>query len=252
MGFSNKYIVIFAVVICLVCSLLVSSLAVALRERQDENKLVDKYENILVVAGLKGPDEKLPADQVKEMFATKFRTIVIDRKTGTPVEDPDPEYDPIKAAKDSATSVATTSTIAKLAQVKRLPNQLVAYEVTEPGKESYVLPIYGNGLWSTLYGYLAIAKDRQTVLGLTYYAHAETPGLGGEVDNRKWKELWPGKKLFAEDGTPKIAVVKGSAKNEFEIDGLSGATITSNGVTNMLHLWLGEEGYKHFLDKIRN
>jgi Na+-transporting NADH:ubiquinone oxidoreductase subunit C len=111
------------------------------------------------------------------------------------------------------------------------------------------------GLWSTLYGYLALEPDARTIQGLTFYKHGETPGLGGEVDNPRWKALWPGRLASDEDGTPKIAVVKGRAgsvsEDPYHVDGLSGATITSNGVTNLMHFWLGKNGFGPYLDKQR-
>ena len=111
------------------------------------------------------------------------------------------------------------------------------------------------GLWSTLYGYVALEGDAQTILGLTFYQHGETAGLGGEVDNPRWKALWPGRKAFDEDWEPKIAVIKGSAgppeEAPYQVDGLSGATLTCNGVTNALHFWLGEPGFGPFLARYR-
>jgi Na+-transporting NADH:ubiquinone oxidoreductase subunit C len=119
-----------------------------------------------------------------------------------------------------------------------------------------ILPVNGYGLWSTLYGFLAVEADGQTIVGLSYYEHAETPGLGGEVDNPKWKKLWSGKKVYDTDGNVAIEVVKGSVVRgsrgeEYKVDGLAGATLTSRGVSNMLQYWMGEEGYQKYLTKIQ-
>ena len=96
--------------------------------------------------------------------------------------------------------------------------------------ESLVLPIEGYGLWKFLYGFIAIEDDLNTVRGITFYEHGETPGLGGEVDNPRWKARWVGQKVFGDDGEPKIEVIKGfappPAEAPYEVDGLSGATIT--------------------------
>lgn len=253
MPFSNKYIVFFAVVVCLVCSLAVSTLAVALKEQQEANKKTDQYKNVLRVAGLIGENDSKSGEEILAIMDQKVRAFVIDRKTGQ--EDPTisaAEFDQRKATKDENTSEAATSALAKRAQIKRLPDKLLVFEVTEPGKEAYLFPISGNGLWSTLYGYICVAKDGQTIRGITYYEHGETPGLGGEVDNPIWKQHWPDKKIYGDTGNPKIEVVKGSATNEYQVDGLAGATITSNGVTAMLHVWLGENGFKPFLDRVRS
>ena len=122
--------------------------------------------------------------------------------------------------------------------------------------DQIVLPVYGYGLWSTLYGYIALESDVRTIAGLTFYKHAETPGLGGEVDNPRWKEQWKGKLAYDEDGDPAVRIVKGGFDRDapwatYAVDGLSGATITSNGVEKSLNYWLGDAGFGPFLDKVR-
>ncbi|NJK33249.1 MAG: NADH:ubiquinone reductase (Na(+)-transporting) subunit C, partial [Deltaproteobacteria bacterium] len=119
-----------------------------------------------------------------------------------------------------------------------------------PGQEDHP-PIEGYGLWGFLFGYLALEADGETIAGITYYKHGETPGLGGEVDNPNWKGSWKGKKAYKPgEAAPAIQVVK-NASGEFEVDALSGATITSRGVTNMMQFWLGEKGFGPFLQKVR-
>jgi Na+-transporting NADH:ubiquinone oxidoreductase subunit C len=93
------------------------------------------------------------------------------------------------------------------------------------------------------------------VVGFGFYQHAETPGLGGEVDNPLWKGLWKGKTLFDGDGELAVEIIKGgidpqSPKAEHQVDALAGATLTSNGVNNLLHFWLGENGFGPFLEKL--
>jgi len=103
---------------------------------------------------------------------------------------------------------------------------------------------------------LALAPDMNTVKSFSFYQHGETPGLGGEVDNPAWKALWPGKKIY-DDGEPKIQVIKGHVEPDtpgakYKVDGLSGATLTGNGVTNLLHYWLGHNGYQPLLTRLKN
>jgi Na+-transporting NADH:ubiquinone oxidoreductase subunit C len=119
-----------------------------------------------------------------------------------------------------------------------------------------VLPIRGRGLWSTLYGFIALdvkdiaeGPEHVTVAGLTYYKHGETPGLGGEVDNKLWKAKWPGKLVFDENWAVKAEVSK-TATTDYQVDALSGATLTSNGVTNMLKFWLGQNGFGPYLKNL--
>ena len=138
----------------------------------------------------------------------------------------------------------------------RVPKNALVYEVLKDGQvDEIILPIEGKGLWSVLYGYIALAPDGNSVRGITFYEHGETPGLGGEVDNPRWKALWPGRKVYDERGRVQIMVKKGPAgpaeSDPHHVDGLSGATLTSRGVTNMLRFWLGEQGFGTFLDHYR-
>ena len=252
MRHSTLYTVIFASIICVVCGILVSSSAVSLAERQEANRALDRQQKVLEAAGLAKAGEVLTAEQVGEAFRS-IETRILDIETGQldPSLDPD-TYDYRKAALDPATSMEAPPNDAG---VERLPKAVPVYFVKSPSGEvdMMVLPIQGLGLWSTLYGFLAIDADGTTIRGITYYQHAETPGLGGEVDNPRWKALWPGRRIFGENGEPKIEVIKGSAgpadQDPHRVDGLSGATITSRGVTHMLHLWLGDEVYGQFLER---
>ena len=145
-----------------------------------------------------------------------------------------------------------------MAGVQRLPRQALVYELRNAAGQLdlVILPISGMGLWSTLYGFIALDADLETIRGITYYEHLETPGLGGEVDNPRWKALWPGRKAFDDDETVSIEVIRGRAgapeDDPHRVDGLAGATMTSRGVTNMLQLWLGEHGFRPYLDRLRS
>jgi Na+-transporting NADH:ubiquinone oxidoreductase subunit C len=124
----------------------------------------------------------------------------------------------------------------------------------EQGIERIILPVHGYGLWSTLYGFIALESDLNTVAGLGFYEHAETPGLGGEVDNPRWKAVWSGKQVYPQGSSePAIGLIKGKAlaANVHDIDGLAGATLTSNGVTNLVKFWLGENGFAPFLTNLK-
>ena len=119
-----------------------------------------------------------------------------------------------------------------------------------------VLPVEGLGLWGTLYGFVALEGDLRTIRGLTFYEHKETPGLGGEVDNPRWKALWRDRLAFNDDRQPVIRVIKGPAgpapDAPYSVDGLSGATITSRGVTNLLQFWLGPDALGPYLTRLRD
>lgn len=119
--------------------------------------------------------------------------------------------------------------------------------------DKVILPVHGYGLWSTLYGFIALEANGNDIFGLQFYSHAETPGLGAEVDNPRWKALWSGKKLADENGTLQITVAKSvpPAGADYHVDALAGATLTSVGVDNLVRFWMGEEGYAPFLANLK-
>jgi len=248
-----------ATILCVVCSVLVAGAAVGLRERQRENKRLDQKKNVLIAAGLYDESENTPAD-VDEIFKSSINRKIIELKTGDPVssEVVDPEtYDQRKATKDPELSV-TIEPPGALGGIKRREKYSFVYEVmNEQGElEQVVLPVYGKGLWSTLYAFIAIDADGSTVRGITFYEHGETPGLGGEVENSVWQSIWEGKELYGEEGEVQLQIIKGSVSEgtddaEHKIDGLSGATITSNGVTEMIQYWMGPDAFGSYLDKLR-
>ncbi len=246
------YTILFSGAVCVVCAVLVSSAAVSLKEDQLRNAALDKQRNVLFAAGLAQLGERLDTGETLRRFE-RVRPLVIDLATGEPTDIDPATFDQAKAAKDPETSRIAPD---NRASVQRLPLHALVYEVLQDGELSMaVVPIEGYGLWSTLYGFLAVGADGNSVRGITYYQHGETPGLGGEVDNPKWKALWPGRKIYGDSGRPAIRVVKGTAGSPeeapYEVDGLTGATITSNGITAMLDFWLGEEGFQNYLRKFQ-
>jgi len=239
--------------VCIVCAIVVSSAAVSLKERQEINAALEKQRNVLEAAGLREPGEKLDAAEVAQRF-DNIEMEVIDIATGEPAPDIDPAtFDQARTAKDPATSTLAPP---NPSLVKRIPNHALVYKVLDDSGnvEAVVLPVEGYGLWKTLYGFIAIEDDLNTVRGITFYEHGETPGLGGEVDNPRWKSRWVGRLVFGDDGEPKIEVIKGfappPAEAPYKVDGLSGATLTSRGVTNLVHFWLGDTGFGPYLDKL--
>ena len=243
----------FATAICVACAIVVSSSAVSLRERQLVNQALDMQRNVLVAAGLAGADESLASEEIAARFAP-IRQVVIDLAAGVATDVDPAAFDSRAAAADPGTSRTAPPNNAGL---RRVAEQALVYELRdEDGTlDLVVLPIHGLGLWGILYGFVALDADLETIRGLTYYEHKETPGLGGEVDNPRWKSLWNGRKAFGPDGAPAIAVARGlagpPADDPFRVDGLAGATMTSRGVTNMLRFWLAGEGFGPYLDALR-
>jgi Na+-transporting NADH:ubiquinone oxidoreductase subunit C len=243
--FGKTIIVVLAV--CLVCSIIVAGAAVGLRPLQIANKEIDKQNNILAVAGLKTDKT------VTEIFASNIQTKLVNLDTGDFATD-DANYDQRKAAKDPAKSIKLTAD-QNVAKIGRRANLATVYLVSNDNGQlqRIILPVHGAGLWSTMYAFVAIKPDGNTIEAITYYDQGETPGLGGEVQNPRWRGLFVGKELFDENGLPAIKVAKGKAPADSKhvVDGLSGATLTSVGVQHTFTFWLGKHGFGTFLTKVR-
>ena len=256
-----------AVALCLVCAVLVSFAAVALKPLQIDNKAADMKQNILDVAGLLEEGAN-----INTAFAQKIEAKIVDLETGAYVENINAdEYDQRKAAKDPAQSIAIPKD-KDIAHIRVKAKYAKVFLVKDGGKlKSIILPMHGYGLWSTLYGFLSLEADGQTVQSINFYDQQETPGLGGEVVNPNWRALWKGKKVYAESeqhsadkgsiseasvGEPALSLIKGAVDttrpgSQYQVDGLAGATLTSTGVTNLVRYWMGDEGFAPYLKKVR-
>ena len=252
---STSKTLMVALALCIVCSVIVSGAAVILKPIQEINKTLDRKRNILAAAGML--EKNATEEDINKQFSD-INTRVVDLNTGKFADDAVDlaRYDPLKAAKDPDLSEGLT-TKQDLAKISRREQYAVVYLVENPQGdiEKVILPIRGYGLWSTLYGFIALESDGNTIAGLGFYEHGETPGLGGEVDNPRWKAFWPGKQVYR-DGEVEIGLVKGSVDPAavdapWEVDGLAGATLTSKGVTNLVHFWLGKNGFEPFLYNLR-
>lgn len=235
------------VLLSLICSLIVAGAAVLLKPTQDIQKQLDKQKNILQAAGLM--QEKT---NVQETYAKFIEPKIVDLATGDYVEGVQ-NFDARVAAKDPETSVAINPADDK-ANIKVRAKYAEVYLVKdEAGKTTQVvLPMHGNGLWSIMYGFVAVQPDANTVNGITYYEQGETAGLGGEIANPNWQKNFVGKKLFNENNEVALRVGKGaSADKDHGVDGLSGATLTSNGVDGSFKYWFGQNGFGPYLAKFK-
>jgi Na+-transporting NADH:ubiquinone oxidoreductase subunit C len=252
---SPGYIIGFTAVVCLVCAVFVAGSAVSLKERQDANIVLDRQKKVLIVSGLMGEKEKLTAAEITALFKERITPRAVTLASGSYDDEIDAAtYNQRKAAKDPARSKEAAPNAAK---VRRVPTVGLVFQVRSSAGavEAIIIPIEGMGLWSTLYGYLALGPDTRTIKGITFYEHGETPGLGGEVDNARWKSRWKGRLAFDERWVPSIGVVKGMAgsveDDPYRVDGLSGATITSRGVGSLVKYWLGDSGFGPYLAMVR-
>lgn len=243
--------ILVAVLLCIVCSVLVSTAAVRLKALQTENKETFTRTNILKAAGLFEAGKSI--DELFSNIETKY----VDLETGEFSNDVEPgTFDPKKAAKDPRFSQSIPKAL-DLAGIKVRSRIAEVYLVKNNGNlQTIILPVHGKGLWSTMYAFLALDADGNTVKGYSFYDHGETPGLGGEIENPSWLETWQGKKIYDSQWNVAIDVLKGkvdTGKPEaiHQVDGLSGATLTTVGVKNLMNYWLGDTGFKKFLANIR-
>lgn len=231
----NTYVFIFSLIVCVVSSVMLSFFSESLRPMQELNIDLDVKKNILKAVKLKDPlPEKVAPKELLKIYDDKIEELVIDQN-GAVVEGKKP----------------------KDIKEKELLYPLYIYK--ENGAViSYAYPIIGQGLWSTLYGYLAIEADAVTVRGITFYKHGETPGLGGEIEKDWFQNNFVGKKIWSikENKLTPIHVVKGKVvdlykdeRAEHAVDGITAATLTSNGVTNLLDRWINI--YESYFSKIR-
>lgn len=245
---------VVALIVSFVCAVLVSATAVFFKPLQDANKERERQQQILALV------ERLPG--VGELFETaearRVESHVVELATGYYVPSIDPaSYDQREAAKDPQRGIALPPEH-DLALLQRRAKYATVHLVKMRDEiELVILPVHGSGYVSTLYGYLALAGDANTVVALSFFEHAETPGMGAAVDDPQWREQWQGKTVRDDEGTLRIGVARGAVEAKapaaaYQVDGISGATRTSQGVTNLLRFWLGDYGFGPYLDRIRS
>lgn len=247
---SKAYTLMIATVICLVGSVLVSATAVSLKPLQAANRTLDRQVNILRVGGLYEP-----GIDVMAVFEARVEPQVIDFTTGEVASHIDPDtFDAAAAARDPNQRVSLSGA-EDIAGVGSHAKYGLVYLVRDDNGDiaRFVIPVHGYGLWSTMYAFLALEADADTVADIAYYQHAETPGLGGEIENPRWQAQWEGKEIYGDDGSIAFRLVRGgaAADDPHGVDALSGATLTSNGVTNTVRYWLSESAYRPYLEKMR-
>jgi len=198
---------------CVIISFILSTVSISLKSKQEINKQIDKNKNILIAAGI-----AIGNEDIQDLYKNRVNLITIN-KTGNIIENE---------------------------ELDNIDSYLPLYEINESNNSNkinaYVYPIKGKGLWSTLYGYLAVDPTGNEIIGLTFYKHGETPGLGSEIEKEWFRNNFIGKKLYNENKFIGITVAKGKARDHANysfnsdhiVDGISGATITAKGVEKMM------------------
>jgi Na+-transporting NADH:ubiquinone oxidoreductase subunit C len=245
--------VLVVTLVCLTASVLVSASAVLLKPIQLANKERESQARLgQIIAYVSQAAD--PAEIDKDI---RLEARLVDLATGTYVAGVEvQDFDPILSAKDPEQSTAIPPA-RDMAQIKRRAHYAVVHLVYQQGQlRLAILPVHGRGFGSVLYGHLGLSADTRTVIGLRFHEHGETPGLGALIDDQGWLDQWQGKQVWDAAGQPWLGVadgvvVPGSSEASHLVDGLTGATWTARGVTNLLRFWLGEDGFGPYLRNLR-
>ncbi len=247
---SRALLVVFAV--ALLCSILVSVAAITLRPVQERNALVERSRHIVALTGLVEPGRSLDSAEILEVVeALDVRLVDIDRGEFTTELDAE-TFDARAATLDPAQSVAIAAgeDLARLGRRARFARIYLVWE--DDALKRVILPIHGQGMWSTLRGFVALEADLNTIGAATFYEQAETAGLGDQIQSPDWLALWSGRRIFGGDGSVRFrvapgAVAPGSATAAHEVDAISGATATGDSVSRIVRFWFGASGFGAFL-----
>ncbi|WP_020587317.1 FMN-binding protein [Desulfobacter curvatus] len=224
---SKAHVILFALVLSVVCSLLITAAATGLRDRQQENMALDKKVNLLRAAGLVDAGKKLGKDTINTLYDQRIEEVVVDHRGKImETENPDGMHLYFVHAQGAGNS----------------------HDLKDIS--GYIVPINTRGLWGKIHGYLAFENDGQTVSGFSVFSHSETPGLGGEIESAWFQKNFKGKKILnSQNKFVSIGIAKGKAgdlpKDEQKnyVDGISGATLTgrylSEGIKNTLMKYEG-------------
>lgn len=210
----DTYTILYALAVCAVCSVVLALASSGLRELQHRNSELNRRMNVLKAFG-----EDVGKEQVGEVFESNIERIDLSE-----------EFDNIS-------------------------EEMPLYLWREGGVATkYAFPVSGKGLWSTIKGYLALKADMETIHGITFYEHEETPGLGAEVEKAWFQEQFEGKKIRDGGDLAKLEVLKGKVEDKYPqgnlqaVDGISGATMTGKGVQKFLNEDIAR--YNAYLDEI--
>lgn len=227
---SNGYTIVYATIVVVVVAFMLAFVFQALKPAQDANVALDKKKQILYSLNIRGLDNQAASKKYKEVVLSDD----VLNANG----------DVTEKGKPGAESVGF-----KLNSADYKKGSLVLYTCKVDGQTKYVIPIYGMGLWGAISGYIALNDDKATVFGAYFNHESETAGLGAEIkDNTAWQEKFQGKHLFSGDnGNIALSVNKKVSDKTTQVDAVTGATLTSNGVTNMLHDCLSK--YVKFLKR---
>ena len=236
--------------VALGCALMVSTTVYFLRPIQLAYADLERNRIVVEAAGLAPAASELSDRAVVALFVD-LQVRIVDLETDQFTDDVDPQlYDQRAASNDPEMSVAIPEQL-DLARLGSRARYVPVYLRVEGERiERIVLPVHGQGMWSTIYGYLSLESDLNTIAGIRIYEHGETAGIGDRIQTPAWQAECIGKRLYDNEGELRFRVAR-NASPPFEVDIISGASVTAEGVGNLVRYWLGEHGYGPLLTRLR-
>ena len=246
-------LVVFAV--ALVCSVLVSAASIVLRPIQERNQLVERSRNIVTLTGLTDPSAPVSDDDILAIV-DQLDIRVVELDSG---DFADPEtaesFDSRRALSDPEQSQAIPAELDIAGLGRRSLYERVYLVWHEDELQRVIFPVQGQGMWSTIRGFIALEQDMNTIGAVSFYEQAETAGLGDQIQRPDWQAQWTGRRLFSDNGAFMFRVGPGSVEPgsfaaTHQVDGLTGATVTGDAVTRIIAYWFGPNGYSEFIDRL--
>ncbi|NNJ79624.1 MAG: NADH:ubiquinone reductase (Na(+)-transporting) subunit C [Xanthomonadales bacterium] len=233
------------------CSLMVTAAVSYFRPMQAAYAALERNRVLIEAAGLTDAAASLSDREVATLFR-RLEIRAVDLRSGKFTDDVDPlgyDFDAAATSADGSTPLPESSDIASIG---RRPNYMPVYFRGSPNDpECIVLPVYGQGMWSTIRAFIALGPDGNIIQALVIQDHAETPGIGDRIEDRAWLASWTGKPVFDQRGVAIQLAKTGTAAGPNSIDGISGATITARALVMLVQFWLGENGYGPLLENLR-
>lgn len=228
-NYSNFYIFRFAAIMVILVATVLALIATALKPRQEKNIEIEKKKNILASVNI-----EVEKGEIEEAYDTYITETFAVNPQGMKLEGED----------------AFNMSLEKQLEKPKTQRKLPVYVCTlENGEKRFIFPVRGKGLWGPLWGFVSLESDFNTIFGVNFAHAGETPGLGAEINTEPFMKQFPGKKLFNEKGEfVSVEIIKGGAEpdNVHGVDGISGGTITSNGLESTI-----SDSFKNYLNFIK-
>lgn len=250
---SRRRTLVVTLILTTICAFLVTSAATLLKPRQQAWLAVEQNRSIIAAAGLAADARALTPGEVVALFGN-LDAQLIELETGTPSRAADPiTFRFFDATAEEADAYRIPPAL-DAAQLGVRPKTAPVYLLRDgTALKRVILPVYGAGMWSTISAYIALEGDLNTIASLYFYRHGETPGIGDQIEGAEWRRHWTGKEVRDDAGVVKLELKQESATKQaaiHQIDGISGATVTTSAVVSMMQYWLGDDGYGPYLNRL--